>query len=399
MQILNAIRVIRSQKVLAIAGSTAVALSLILCLAAQPTLGSDSRWPSDPDFLVQGEFQGSLSIDAGSTRLCAFQVVAKGSDQFDAVLYRGGFPGTGWDESDRLRFSGSRQDGVVKLESEETGITATMTDPNSRRWAFTDSEAGRSLGSLRAIRRQSPTLGAIAPAGATVLFRNGEVDGLSGTNIDEDGLLDVGFRSTDPVQDFQLHVEFRTPWEPNESGQGRGNSGVYIQQRYEVQVLDSFGLDGVFNECGSLYRQRKPDFNMALPPMHWQTYDIDFRAARFDEDGEKTENARISVRHNGVYVHKDVEIVAKTGAGQKEEPTPRPILFQDHRNEVRFRNLWIVSKDNREPRTDVPLGTLSGSTATESHSSYCDDCEGGTSSTRTPLRSRGRCWSFSRRVR
>ena len=144
-----------------------------------------------------------------------------------------------------------------------------------------------------------------------------------------------------PVHDFRLHVEFRTPFMPNSTGQQRGNSGVYIQQRYEVQILDSFGTDPLINGAAALYKQQPANFNMSFPPLVWQTYDIVFRAARWDENKEKTENARITLLHNGVPVHENYEIVAKTGAGQKEAPTDRPILFQDHRDPVAFRSIWI----------------------------------------------------------
>jgi hypothetical protein len=83
---------------------------------------------------------------------------------------------------------------------------------------------------------------------------------------------------------------------------------------------------------------------MSYPPLSWQTYDIDFTAARFDSDGKKTSNARITVRHNGVVIHNNVEIPNKTGAGQKEGAQPLPTLLQNHGNPVRFRNIWIVEK-------------------------------------------------------
>jgi hypothetical protein len=161
--------------------------------------------------------------------------------------------------------------------------------------------------------------------------------------------MEVGAITKRKFTDFRLHLEFRTPYMPAARGQGRGNSGVYIQQRYEVQILDSFGLVGEFNECGSLYRQTPPDLNMCLPPLAWQTYDIVFTAARFDpETKAKTAPARITVFHNGVAVHDDRAIASKTGAGQPEAPTPNPILFQNHSDPVRFRNVWFVERVDGE---------------------------------------------------
>jgi len=146
-------------------------------------------------------------------------------------------------------------------------------------------------------------------------------------------------------RDFKLHIEFKLPqMPPNVRGQGRGNSGVYIQRRYEVQILDSYGLPRKNNECGSIYKTRAPDKNVCKKPGEWQSYDITFRAARFDGEGKnakKVKNARITVRHNGVLIHNDVEVPNKTGAGRPEGPEPGPILLQEHGNEVWFRNIWI----------------------------------------------------------
>jgi len=141
--------------------------------------------------------------------------------------------------------------------------------------------------------------------------------------------------------DFRMHAEFKTPQlPPNVKGQGRGNSGIYIQRRYELQILDSYGLAPKNNECGSLYKFRPPDKNVCAMPGRWQSYDIIFHAAKFDGN-KKKENAQITVWHNGVLIHNDVALENKTGAGRPEGPEPGPILLQDHGNEVLFRNIWI----------------------------------------------------------
>ena len=164
-----------------------------------------------------------------------------------------------------------------------------------------------------------------------------------------DGVLEVAKGSIitkEKYQDFQLHVEFNIP-EPPEGAkdQARSNSGVYIQRRYEVQILESFGEDPPrFNGCGSIYRQKAPDKNAAKKAGEWQTYDITFRGARFDAANKKSEGARITLVWNGVKVHDDYEIKDKTGAGKAEGAEPGPILLQDHGAKVRFRNLWILPK-------------------------------------------------------
>jgi hypothetical protein len=142
---------------------------------------------------------------------------------------------------------------------------------------------------------------------------------------------------------FKLHVEFRVPYEPGGKGQGRGNSGVYVQGRYEVQVLDSYGLQSGKNDCGAIYGVAAPKENACKAPTVWQVYDITFTAPRF-ENGKKAEPARMSVSHNGVVIHKDVEIpVDNTTAGLGGDPaTPGPILLQDHGHPVQYRNVWLT---------------------------------------------------------
>lgn len=144
-------------------------------------------------------------------------------------------------------------------------------------------------------------------------------------------------------QDFRMHVEFNVNEVPDVDRERNGNSGVYLQQRYEIQILNSHGVGPeafTASDCGSLYRLRKPDHLVARPAGEWQTYDILFRAARFD-GARKVEDMQLTVIHNGVVIHDAVAVPRKTGAGRPEGPDPRPIKLQGHANEVRFRNVWI----------------------------------------------------------
>lgn len=144
-------------------------------------------------------------------------------------------------------------------------------------------------------------------------------------------------------KDHTVHVEFRTPFMPEAREQARGNSGVYLQGRYEVQVLDSYGLEGRDNECGGIYKQAAPRVNMCAPPLQWQTYDIVFRAPRFDASGKKTDDARITVRHNGVLIHENLALPESTVAGMGGDiREPGPLYLQDHGNPVQYRNIWVV---------------------------------------------------------
>ncbi|MFT6181938.1 MAG: mono/diheme cytochrome c family protein/glucose/arabinose dehydrogenase [Akkermansiaceae bacterium] len=143
--------------------------------------------------------------------------------------------------------------------------------------------------------------------------------------------------------DFRMHVEFNVNSVLEVDAEKNGNSGVYIQQRYELQILNSHGIapeDYKASYAGSLYRQKKPDQLVSKPAGEWQSYDIAFRSARFEGE-KKVENARISVKHNGVLIHDDYVLTNKTGAGKKEGPEPFPIKLQGHHNPVKFRNVWI----------------------------------------------------------
>lgn len=145
--------------------------------------------------------------------------------------------------------------------------------------------------------------------------------------------------------DFHLHVEFLCPnTGPEVKGQGRSNSGVFLQGRYEIQVLDSFGIENPGKgDCGALYNHAAPLVNACNPPDTWQHYDVVFRAPRFDNQNSKTENARATVTHNGRVVQNNQELLKQTGGSVDENyGAPGPILLQDHGNAVRFRNLWIV---------------------------------------------------------
>jgi len=297
----------------------------------------------DDDFPLQGEYAGFLKDSAGRPNWSGLQVIAQGNGEFAAVEIPGGLPGNGGRPSQRRNMVGWRNRSQLQLAGDDRQISVELNE------AIVRDSRGRDLGRLRKYFRVSHSMGMAPPTGATVLFDGTNVGHLKNAGITPDKLLKVGADTSDSYGDFRMHVEFRTPYMPAARGQARGNSGVYIQGRYEVQILDSFGLEGLNNECGGLYKTHAPLVNMCLPPMSWQTYDIDFVAARFNAQGEKTAPARITVRHNGVVVQDRYEIPNKTGAGAAEGPDPRPIKFQHHGDAVNYRNIWIVPGTRNEP--------------------------------------------------
>ncbi len=292
----------------------------------------------DADFALQGEYSGTITEDDGDLKL-GVQVIALGDGKFQAVGYPGGLPGDGWNKKDKIKADGTAKDGVAKFKCDK-GIAMlkdgvlTITSPDRKE-----------LGKLKKVTRKSPTLGKKVPEGAVVLFDGSSVDNFPGGKMTKDGLLMQGVASKQKFQSFQLHIEFLLSYMPYARGQGRSNSGCYMQGRYEVQMLDSFGLEGKHNEAGGIYETRDPDVNMCFPPLTWQTYDIDFTAAKYDESGKKTKNATITVQHNGVVVHDNVELPKSTRAAPvKESAEPGPIYIQNHGNPLRFRNIWLVEK-------------------------------------------------------
>jgi len=177
------------------------------------------------------------------------------------------------------------------------------------------------------------------PEGAVVLFDGSDTSKWIDAKT-EDGFLREGTTTKDSFGDCLLHVEFNI--RPRDDGRrANGNSGVYIQRRYEIQILNSHGKEAWKGGCGAIYQFKAPDVNACKPLGQWQTFDIVFRQPRW-KGNQKTANARISVTHNGKKIHDDVEVPRKTGHGQAEGPQPGPLHFQNHGNKIHFRNVWLL---------------------------------------------------------
>lgn len=340
------------------------ALPLLLCSCANfpggdPILQAKKATECCDPFM--GDYQGNWKLDDGTdSGPLAARVIAMGKGEYRVVFFDEFDVPTeplaaldGWLEGAKVRLTKVDPNvGTFSLEAtaviEADKLTGTF-----------DAQPGVGAFELTKTIRLSPTLGAKPPAGAVVLFNGKNFRQWEHTQkkegVDKVQWKRVKGRAMEVVKgagsivtkkkftDFKLHLEFRTPCMPEARGQGRGNSGVYLQGRYEVQVLDSYGLEGKDNECGGIYKVGAPLVNMCAPPMQWQTYDITFTAPRFDNAGAKTRDARVTVVHNGVAIHEERVIPAPTGGAlDSNVAEPGGIYLQDHGNPVQFRNIWVV---------------------------------------------------------
>lgn len=229
---------------------------------------------------------------------------------------------------------------------------AGMAEPRELRYGWAD-HPGCNLGNREGLPaspfRMTPTVDLFA--GGLAAQWVAEDGGAPGWSEEPGGvatvrLLTGSLLTREPIGDCELRLEFRVPRAPDVlPAQQRGNSGVYLQRRYEIQILDSYGVAAPGpQDCGAIYSVRAPSRNLALPPDVWQRYHLTFRAPRWSADGVKTEPARITVWHNGLRVQDDVVVNEKTGAGQPEGPDPLPLLLQNHGQAVSFRNVLYAPR-------------------------------------------------------
>lgn len=307
--------------------------------ADNPKQAAVSAAEADADFALQGEYAGEFDKDGDKIKI-GVQVIALGNGKFRAMGYPGGLPGDGYKGEGKVAVEGQRDGDEVVFQSDKTeGVRGVLqADGLHLQVGVVD------VAVFKKVHRKSSTLEAKPPKGAVVLFGGKEdVGNWNGGRVTADGLLQQGVLCKTPHGSGKLHLEFQLSYMPFARGQGRSNSGCYLQGRYEVQMLDSFGLEGENNECGGIYTVAKPSVNMCYPPLAWQTYDIDFTAPTFNADGKKTVNARMTVHHNGVLIHNDVEVPGPTRAAPIKETGPEgPLHLQNHGNPVRYRNIWFL---------------------------------------------------------
>ena len=295
---------------------------------------------------IMGQYKGTFFPDSQVKIDATAKVVAEGGGKYRIMINA---PTSDPDREGAFLEINGMADGsgnVVNIENQSFG---------GYTWKGQISDGRLTLGSayglhfeLNKIESKSPNAGMKPPSGAVILLPFGKenADLSQWTNENwkalENGVMECvpkkGANKTKlefgDIKHF--HIEFKLPLEPEKRGQGRANSGVYISDAYEVQVLDSFGLLHTSGDCGGLYNIARARVNACLPPEVWQTYDITFRAPRFDDNGQVKELPRITVIHNGIKIHDNQEIPK---ARNREKG---PIQLQDHGHPIQFRNVWII---------------------------------------------------------
>ena len=248
-----------------------------------------------------------------------------------------------------LKFFGARRAAIAWLAM--VAAAAGCGNPMSQEW-----KSGIDWAEPVVVDPGPPDQGA-PPSDALVLFDGSDMSAWTGAEKWEvkDGAVTVVTAGGDDPKfaetrqafgDCQLHLEFATPEVVEGSGQERGNSGVYLMGRYEVQILDSYDNKTYYDgQCGAIYKQHPPLVNACRKPGQWQTYDIIFQAPRFDDSGSLVKPAYITVLQNGVLIQNNFELEGATFYDQPPKytahPPKAPLQLQDHGNPVKFRNIWI----------------------------------------------------------
>jgi len=316
----------------------------VVCVAVV-LLVAGGAWADD----FMGEYEGTFIPDKQVTIRATADVVAEGDGNYRIVIEA--------KSEDR-----DRDGAFIEVYGKQSG-EAVIVDTGvfgGYIWKGEIKDGRLLLGTkygtrfeLKKIESKSPRAGMKPPTGAVVLlpFKNGQKADLSKWTKYKTGkdwralpndvmecVPKSGANKTkESFGDIKtLHVEFKLPLEPENRGQGRANSGVYLCDKYEVQILDSFGILHTSGDCGGIYNLKRADVNACLPPETWQTYDITFYTPRADADG-KVKNPRVTVIHNGKTIHEDLEMPARSKPGEKG-----PLQLQDHKHPIQFRNIWLV---------------------------------------------------------
>jgi hypothetical protein len=322
---------------------------LFVCLAACAGLIGSAWAAAPPEAAVQGLYEGVCKDAQGQQKLEA-RVVAMGRGTYKIFVRQ--LPGEG--KLLKVELDGKADDQTVRFKGKAGGAE----------WIASYAD-GAILGTcgqgatleMKRVERKPPTLGAKPPQGAIVLLDGknfGELTRRPPRSATEEpwklvdgGAIEVPKNGMNSKRQFdgsiKLHVEFWLPLMAEARGQDRANSGVYQPNGDEIQVLDSFGVTTYKGGgCGGLYHYKDPDafdqFSLAsLPPLEWQTYDIEYRVEK--KDGKPAGKPRVTVYHNGVKIHDNAELNQPARVGG--------LHFQDHGNPVQYRNIWVVPLEGR----------------------------------------------------
>ncbi len=296
-----------------------------------------------------GEYRGTYHPDGMHTMDATAKVIAEGDDVHYRMVVQAAPKEEGWDGV-ALELYGHRRGNEVIIGDRAGGYHWQGWIREGR--LSVRSHYGQHL-TLERILRKSPTEGRVPPPGAVVLlpYEQGVTPNMDAwTNSEwkalESGAMQVHKGGNNTHEQFgdieQFHLEFKLPLEPNQRGQGRGNSGVYFAGQFEVQVLDSFGLVHTSGDCGGLYNRARARVNACLPPETWQTYDVTFKVPRLHADGSTRDPAHITVYHNGILIHDNVKIPYSGDRWQGKKEATGPIHLQDHGHPVQYRNIWLL---------------------------------------------------------
>ena len=304
---------------------------------------------------VMGDYEGTYQVNEGESVKASARVAALGGDTWRVMV--NAQPRREGDWPVAVTLEARKWNDQVFVSGEGMGRTwiGAIAD-GKMELAVPHIYGGRF--DLNKVQRESPTLGQKPPAGAVVLL---PWDGKTPPDISAwskevsktaDGAIEIGAGGGDlhtrqSFGDVKLHVEFNIPFAPAQSAQARGNSGVYLQERYEIQVLDSYGLSVGTGDCGSVYRVAAPMMEPQMPPLTWQTFDIEFSAPRLDAQGNATKLPTLTVDMNGVRIHDKVEVSQHTGGGKDGFAAKDTIRLQDHDHPVRYRNIWLVELNDQ----------------------------------------------------
>lgn len=328
-------------------------LATVITLTGLTAQAADNPSPSGDPFI--GAFEGVYTAAGRDDYVAKGQIINVGRGLYKAKV--------GFGTND-----GAQQYGYVEIHGSAQGSKLMLSGySNDVHWTGTIQDGKLRIGQQDAhysgafrmdkVIHHSPTEGLTPPRGSDVIlpYAQGAKTNLDAMTNDkweilDDGVMRVKGKSGDQKTkksygDVTIHLEFKLAHMPNEHGQARSNSGLYVQDRYETQILDSFGLMSGSGDCGGIYEQAIPLVNACYPPGQWQTYDVQFKAARFNKDGSVKSYPTMTVELNGVTVQRNHVFRKVTGGAVNDDvPEKGRIRLQDHGDPVEYRNFWVVDK-------------------------------------------------------